>query len=113
MGEGRRPEIVLTLAENSLQHFISSAWRRRMDAVRETRTCMVMGTAAPKAAPAHTPNPARSSHLVYPSASGPLRLVLIGGGGGGADGVKVKTGKICPSSPSHTQWRPGDLMESS
>lgn len=60
MGEGRRPEIVLTLAENSLQNFISSAWRGRMDVVRETRTCMVMGTAAPKAAPAHTPNPARS-----------------------------------------------------
>lgn len=98
-GEGRHPEIVLTLAENTLQNFISSAWRRwgrggarRMDVVGETETCMAMSTADPKAAPAHPIPPTGKSHLAHPSASGPplcLWCQLVGAGKG-ADGAKVE-----------------------
>ena len=96
MGEGRRPEIVLTPAENLLQNFISSArrrwgwgWARRMDVVGETGTCMVMNTAAPRLQPPGFPHHNDlNSHLVYPSASGPIEFWR--GVRDGADGVKVK-----------------------
>ena len=102
MGEGRRPEIVLTPAENLLQNFISSARRRwwwgrarRMDVVGETGTCMVMNAAAPKAACA-LPSPASPQTLTL---STPLFLAPSNSGGGEGwgrrgqgQGIKVKTG---------------------
>lgn len=97
MGEGRRPEIVLTPAENLLQNFISSARRRwgwgrarRMDVVGETGTCMVMNAAAPKAAlPSPPPHPEGCKlSPCLPLCFWPHRIPVWVRDG--ADGVKVK-----------------------
>lgn len=123
MGEGRRPEIVLTPAENLLQNFISSARRRwgwgrarRMDVVGETGTCMVMNAAAPKAACA-LPSPA-SRGLQTLTLSTPLFLAPSNSGGGEGwgrrgqgQGIKVKIGNSgLAVPPTHhgdqeTSWK--------
>lgn len=123
MGEGRRPKIVLTPAENLLQNFISSARRRwgwgrarRMDVVGETGTCMVMNAAATKAACA-LPSPAsRGPHTL--TLSTPLFLAPSNSGGGEGcgrwgqgQGIKVKTGNSgLAVPPTHhgdqeTSWK--------
>lgn len=117
MGEGRRPEIVLTPAENLLQNFISSArrrwgwgWARRMDVVGETGTCMVMNAAAPRL-PVPSPPPITTTSTV--TLSTPLLLERGEGWGrwGQGQGIKVKTGNSgLALPPTHhgdqeTSWK--------
>ena len=86
MGAGRRPEIVLTPAENLRQNFFSSArrrwgwgWARRMDVVGETGTCMVMNAAAPRL-PVPSPSPITTASTV--TLSTPLLLAPSNSGEG-------------------------------
>lgn len=121
MGEGSRPEIVLTPAENLLQNFISSVRRRwgwgrarRMDVVGETGTCMVMNAAAPRL-PVPSPPPIRPQQPpCLPLCFWPRRIPVGGEGWGEwgqGQGIKVKTGSSgLAVPPTHhgdqdTSWK--------